>query len=479
MGYVKLSETEAKNQKIMLDNIFIAEYLPSSPDNYVKVYLTGLYLALTSPDNSPETIAMRLSLDEKTVSDAFNYWQEQGLVHISAALPITVEYLPIISRSRQIRKFSKEKYKTFNEQLHRLLPQRNILPNEYNEYYSVMETYNIEVEAMLTVIGYCKRLKGEDINYPYIIAVARNLAAEGCTSYSRVNEKLEELDLYSMELKSVLKALSLKRAADHDDRRMWGKWIKSFGFKEETIIQVAKSVKKGGMTRLDALLTKYYENHLLSIEEIRDWEAHRDQLYELARQINKIIGVYYEQLDFIIETYITNWLSMGFSSEALTSVADYCFRKEIRTLAGLNETLTKFYKLGCVTVDSINDFITDAVKSDDSIKQILAIAGVTRAVTTRDRDYYRTWSFSWKLSLELINHAASLSTGAGNPISYMNTILSSWHTNNVSTVEEAKKLSTAIPKFESTQPAQKQNVISRDFSADELNAIFDKLNEEL
>lgn len=475
MGFVKLSDSEAKNQKISLDNVFIAEYLPSAPENFVKIYLMGLSLALSDPQNSIETIAMRLFCDTKAVTDAFNYWSEQGLVHITATTPPAIEYLPIISRSRQIRKFSKEKYRTFNDQLHCLFPNRNILPNEYNEYYNTIETYNIEVEAMLTIVGYAKRLKGEDITYPYIIAVARNLAAEGCTTYKRVNEKLEELDLYSTELKAVLKALGAKKTADHDDRRMFDKWIKALGFKLETIIQVAKNVKKGGTARLDSLLTKYYENHLMSIEEIRDYEAHRDELYTLCREINKIIGVYYEQLDFIIETYINNWLSMGFSNHALTTIADYCFRKGIRTLEGMNDTLAKFYKLGNVSLENISSFISDAVKGDEDIKKILSAASVTRAVTTRDRDYYRTWTFSWKMPNELIEYGATQSANASNPISYLNSILASWHANNITTLDAAQKM--ALPQATATAP--NQNIITSNFSADELNAIFDKLNEDL
>lgn len=476
MGYVKLSESEAKNQKIMLDNIFVAEYLPSAPESYVKVYLMGLSLALTAPDNDLETIAMRLSLEQSSVLEAFLYWQEQGLVHVTAANPQSVEYLPVISRSRQIRKFSKEKYRTFNDQLHVLFPQRNILPNEYNEYYTLMETYNVEVEAMLTIIGYCKRLKGEDITYPYIITVARNLASEGCTTFDRVNEKLSELDLYSQELRAILKALNTKRLADHDDRRNYNKWTKNFGFKPETIIQVAKTVKKGGTARLDSMLTRYYENRLMSIEEIRDYEQNRESLYELAKNINRIIGVYYEQLDFIIETYINNWLSMGFDRAALTTIADYCFKKGIRSLEGMNDTLTKLHKLGYVSIESISSFITEAVKNDESIKDILEKANLTRAVTSRDRDYYRTWTFSWKMPHELILYAAEKSSNAGNPISYMNSVLSTWHENKVTTIDEAK---TKTPENSTAAAQNSQNVITRDFSADELNAIFDKLNENV
>ncbi len=472
MGTIKLSDSLAGRQKLTIDGTFVSEYMPSAPDGYVKIYLAGMYLALTDPENNEETVAARLFTDAKTVSEAFLYWQEQGLVHVGSDTR-SVEYLPVVPRNRQIRKFSKEKYRTFNEQLHALFPNRNILPGEYNEYYNVMETYNIEIEAMLTVIGYCKRLKGDDITYPYIVTVARNFAAEGYITFDRVSEKISELDLYGDELRAVAKALG-KRTVDHDDRRLYGKWTKNFGFDSGTVINVAKSVKKGGMAKLDAKLTKYYELHLSTLAEINNYEKSRDELYSLAKNVNRIIGVYYEQLDYIIESYTLNWLNMGFDAPTLEKVAEYCFKHGLRTLDAMNDTLKKFYKIGCVTAESIAGFVSEAAKSDDEIKEIFEAAGVVRQISTRDRDYYRTWTFSWKMPKDVILYGATVAKKADSPLSYLNSILAAWHDKGISSKDEAIKAGTSAP----AQKTSEHRVVA-DFSADELNAAFDKLNEEL
>nr|MDE7395441.1 DnaD domain protein [Clostridiales bacterium] len=379
----------------------------------------------------------------------------------------------VVGRARQIRKFSKEKYRTFNEQLHALFPDRNILPGEYNAYYSVMETYNIEIEAMLTVIGYCKRLKGDDITYPYIVTVAKNFAAEGYVTYERVNEKINELDLYGSELKAVVKALG-KKTIEHDDKRLYGKWTKEFGFGTDVIVNVAKTVKKGGILKLDAKLTKYYELHLTSLSEIENYENNREALYDLAKKINRTVGVYYEQLDFIIETYTVNWLGMGFDAPTLLKVAEYCFLHGIRTLEAMNDTLKKLYRKGCVSGESIAAFVQDAAKSDSEIKEIFDAAGVTRTVGTRDRDAYRTWNYSWNLPKDVILYGAELARKAESPLSYLNAVLASWHEKGITTIEQAK--AAALPAVPAAAPSAR---VVTDFSADELNAAFDKLNEEL
>ena len=471
MASIKLSSEMAGKQSLTLSGTFINEYLPSAPEAFVKVYITGLYLAMTDSECSRDTLAAKLFIDAVTVDEAYSYWQDQGLVHISTDSG-EISYLPVVSRSRQIRKYSKEKYRTFNDQLHALFPNRNILPGEYNAYYDVMECYNLEIEAMLTIIGYCKRLKGDDITYPYIVTVARNFAAEGYVTFERVNEKIGELDLHDKDLKAVVKAVG-KRVVDHEDKSLFLKWTKKMGFDTDTVIHVAKLVKKGGMTRLDGKLTKYYELHLTSTVEIDNYEKTRDELYDITKKIVHNLGVWYDNLDHTVESYTVKWINMGYDAPTLETVAEYCYKRGLKTLEAMNDTIKKFYKVGCVSGESISQFITDAAKSDEEIKEIFEEAGVSRQISTRDRDYYRTWTFSWEMPKEVISYAAQISKTADNPIAYLNAILAAWHDKGVKTAEEAKKQS--VP----AAPAKSENRVVVDFSADELNAAFAKLNEDI
>lgn len=471
----KLSRELTENEKIRLDNVFITDFMPFAPENYVKVYLYGLTLAYYGGDVDAEAeIANKLNIEPGLVVEAFSYWASAGIVNLLSTSPVTVEYLAINKSTLALRKFSKTKYKDFNDQLHAMLPSRNILPNEYNEYYSIMEAMHIEPEAMLAIIAYCIRLKGADIGYPYILAVARNLARQGCLTYDRVNEQLSEFDLYDKDVAAVLHSLGSKKAAAIEDKRMFAKWTKTLGFPTETVIKVAKSVKKGGMDRLDALLVKYYENHLFTIGEIDEFNRNRDRLYSLTREINKRIGVYYEQLDFIIETYVTKWLGYGFTDETLLTIAEYCFKCNIRTLEGYNATVEKFYKQGLLSPDDIGAFLGEAVRRDEEIREVLEKAGVTRPVTSRDRDSYRTWTYSWKMNRDTVLYAASLAAGNASPVSYMNVLLGTWHNAGATTVDEAKKYGAnkVAPNRETAA------TVTKTYTSEQLNAMFDSLNSE-
>ncbi len=467
--FAKLSREKNLIRNVELDNLFISDYMPYAPENFVKVYIVGLSMAYT-PDNNVDQMSAMLGMDKTAIMEAFGYWHEQGIINIISVDPPEIEYLEVKPLSAQVKKFSKAKYESFNNQLHAMLPHRSFLPSEYNEYYSIMEALHIDVDAMLAIIAYCVRLKGENIGYPYILAVARNLAHQGATSFERVNEKLNELSLYQPELTVILKALGSKKSPDHNDSQLYVKWTKSLGFTPEVIIQVAKDLKKGGMERLDAKLTKYFENHVFSVEEIKSYNDSRDRMYALTKEINRILGIYIEQLDYTIETYTTKWLSFGFDDETLILIAKYCYAHDMRTLSIMDETVKKFYRQGLLSTASINSFISEAVSIDEDIKHILSLAGISRNITSWDRDYYRTWTYSWKMPRDVIEYAASLAVNKGNAVAYINSILASWHEQNVTNVEQAKKCSYGEPK-------EKQNVVTAK-SAEQLNALFAHLDPE-
>lgn len=472
--FCKLSQKQEKHVKITIDGLFVTEYMPQAPENAVKVYLMGLTFAMGGDtNNSIENVCKKLNLEESEVRSLFRYWANEGVVNVNEEDGFCVEYLPLDGILPPIRKFSKTKYAEFNNQLHAMLPTRQILPAEYNEYYSVIEDCHLEPLAMLAIISYCIRLKGESISSKYIVSVARNMAEKGLLTFDRVNEELSQYDAYSPITDKIMKALSSKKLPDHEDKNLVIKWTKIYGFSVDTIIAVAKNhVKKGNFEKLDRKLTKFYENHLFSIEEIDAYIENRDKLYELTYSINRIIGVYYDQVDYIVENYVSLWVSMGYGEKTLKTIAEYCFRKNVKTIEGMNDTVNKFYKQGVITEEALSEYLARSVATDNTIKEVLSTAGVNRMVTSRDRDAYRTWSQTWKFNNDLILYAASLSKGTNNPISYVNTLLSTWLSKGIDSIEKAKQ----------TQPAPsvttKNTVVEKSYTSEQLNAMFDNLDYE-
>ena len=471
----KFSGMYDRKTPVVLDSAFITEYLPVAESDAVKVYLLGLQLCCNKDDsnNNIEFMAETLGFSEERIVQAFLYWQNLGLVQMIAKDPLEVRFLPVDANAGNLKKYKTDKYHDFNVMLQSILCGREVLPNEFNEYYYFLESRHFEPEAFLCVVKYCTMLKGEKVKYPYILAVARSFAEDGITTEKAVNEKLSELELVSSELKQTLKNLGISREPDPDERKLYLKWTKAFGFDPSVILYVAKSVKGHGVAKLDSTLLRYYQSKLFSIPEIENYTLSAEENMLLAKEVTRTIGVYYQNLDNVIETYIAEWLRMGFDKATLLQIANDCFRKSIRTLEGMHGVVQKFYKLGLVSSEAIAQYTSSVAGVDKQISEILEACGLVRGVNSWDRDFYRTWTYSWNISNEVILLAAKTAKNKQQPMAYLNKVLSEMYNQKITTIEAAKKHLEKAKGGEETKP----QMLSHSYSNEELSALFDNLDD--
>ena len=478
MAFCKFSSEFVISNQTAVDNFFINEFLPSAPDNCVKVYLYGLYKC-TNPnsfDNSIEAFANTLNMSTQDIEDAFLYWQEQGLVQVLFTVPLQIRYMPLKNVLNNTKKFKKEKYTEFNLQVQQIIENRMITPNEFGEYYTFLEAYKVQQEALIMTIQYCADLKGKNVGYAYILTVAKNWAMEGITTTEAVEERIKMLNQRTSDVGTILKACGIKRLATIEEQERFIKWTDTWGFTLDTILFVAKKmIAKGsrlGFERIEIKLGKYYELKKLSIQEIEEYEEEKTQMFDLAREISKAIGVYYENLENVIEVYVSKWLDLGHTKNSLLMLANFCFKSSIRTLQGLDTTILKLYKLGIVSEDSIEEYISDLISTDNELKDILNRLGLSRNVIAQDREFLKTWKFSWFMPDSLIDLAVQKATGKHQPLQYVNKLLSTWASKNIKTVEEAEKQNIEWSGKYSTTASKKPQIEKED-----LSALFDSLEE--
>ena len=477
MALCSFSSKLAMDGFTVIDNAFLNEFLPGATGDDVKVYLYGLNLC-SNPnveDNSIDTICKVLALTEEQVLKSFSYWQEMGLVQLVSSNPLEIKYLPIRAHAGSAKIRNKDKYTDFNKQMQTVISGRMLTPNEYNEYYSLIETYHFEPEALVLIARYCTSLKTNSIGYPYILAVARDFAKDGLKTLEAIDKKLAEQEQSSKEIKQVLDALGLKRAADIEERNLYLKWTNHFGFTHGVVVSIAKTLKKkGGFAKLDSLLCKYFEQKLFTLEEITDFSDKRESLFESAKNISRTLGLYYQNLENVVDTYVSDWFNKGFENSTLEFISNYCFKQSIRTLDGMNTIVQKFYKLGLISTKSIEQYIGSILQADESIKQILDKVGLFRSVSSYDRDFYKTWTENWGFSHEQIMMVAESSIGKTNPITYLNKLLADFHEQGVSVTEELAK---ALKNKPVAAKPEKEQYATHSYTKEELSAVFDSLDD--
>ena len=466
-----------------IDNKFILNYLADAPDARSAVYLMGLALCQSNgDDNSCSTIAQKLGISEQDVMSAYLYWEELGLVHITGETPPSVIYLNLNNSTSALKKIKPGKYKNFNNEIQRVISGRMISPNEYGEYYIFLENTTFEPEALVAVADYCVQLKGNDINYRYILTVARGQLAKGATTLVAVQDNLNSQQKYDDDLRLVFKSLGTSRKIDHNDRELFEKWTREFGFTLDTIVAVAKGCKSGGMAKLENKLCEYYKKGALSVVEIASYDKEKTRLYDLALDINKCIGVYYQSLDAIVDEYVSNWVRRGYDDQTLVAIAKYCFRSGIRTLAGLASIVDKLYKNGVTTLTSLEQYLVQMSAKDEIILTVLKNAGLDRRVTNNDRALYKTWTEVWGMPLEVILFVAQKSAGTTTPTAYINRVLADYKQRGIVTLAQAQSLATQTTN--EYKPTTKKAIIGqceierREYTDQQLNALFTALDEE-
>lgn len=477
MAFCKFSVDLIANNTTNVDNIFVNNYLPYADAKFVKIYLYGLYKCQdsNSKDNTIENFANELRLKPEEIEQAFTYWQEQGLVQILNIIPFEVRYLPISDVLTNTKKYNAKKYESFNAQAQEILSGRMITPNEYREYYDVIERFHVEKDALLMIIKYCVDIKGDNVGYAYITTIAKDWANQKITTAKQVEEKLLEFENLRSGLETICKLMGYKKLTGIEERNLYRKWVEQ-GFNDEVLNYVAKKLKekkKPNFTYMDHLLEQYFALKLFSQNEIELYEEEKKSATQIAKTVTRNLGLYFENLEPVVDNYIFNWLRLGFNETILQAISNYCFKTNTRTLEGMDKVLNKFHKMGILTEKALSEYFEEVLVQDKKIKNILENIGLSRNVNQYDRDKYKIWKNTWNVPDDVLEYACTLSVGKDQPMQYLSSIISTFHDKNIRTVEDAKKSFEII----NTKSVNSNFSTGRTYSKEEYNALYQSIEE--
>ena len=477
MAFCSFSSEKILSSSTTVSNIFINEYLPFANDTCVKVYLYGLYQCSHSDsfDNTLSSFASVLNLSEEDVENCFRYWEEQGLVKVLNISPIEIRFLPVSHNRGDKEKLKAGKYSDFCTSVQEIITGRMISTNEFYEYMSFLDYTHMEPSALLMIIKYCTSLKGSDIGYSYILTVAKAWAYKKLLTAEQIENKLASIESENDKVSLILKAFGITRKPTLQDNELFTTLTEEYGFDFNVIIAVAKAMKmknKMGLNLLKARLEKYYALGLFTLSEIEEYSEQEEVAFSAAKIVVKSLGLYYDNLEPVVETYVYGWIKLGYDCDTLASIAKYCFKSNIKSLEAMNNKIQKLYKLGLVSLSSLDSYMQDLQSTDKQIKKILEEIGSDRLVSSYDREYYKTWVSNWNLSDELILFGASEAKNKVAPMQYLNRLLSYYHERKITTVEEAKKVT-----FSTNNQAQSKVTNTTSYSASDLSALFDNLND--
>ncbi len=478
MNFCRLSREYVREGYTEIDNVFLSGYLPEADSLDVKIYLYGLWLAGTGreTDNSIERISLSLKVTEERIMRAFSYWEELGLVSIGKSSPVTITYNSVKTPVTPVVKYNAKEYGDFVEEIRRIFPERELPPQDILRYVELMRGYKVEPNAMLLIARYCRDARGTT-NTAYVLSVAANWAKEGVRTEADVNARLDEFESNLEAVRSVYATLGLRSAPSVEDREMYVRWTKEYGFGPDAVLTAARACKKrGGIRKLASYIEELHAAGVTTAAEAEAYRKSKEEARDLAEELIRNLGCYYASLDMPIETYVNPWLGLGFEKGALLKLAKFCFLRNVRTLDGMNVYVEKLHKLGIVTERGIENYVARQIAIDAKIREVLAACNSEGAVTARDRDFYRTFVEIWGFEHETVLRVATAAAGKPFPMSYINKLLLIMKENGIRSVSEADAfLSDGNKGNRKSQP--KENYIAQEYTAEEISSVFRSLDE--
>lgn len=237
-----------------IENIFINEYMPAAPGDYVKVFLYASMYAEHGLNMSNETMAKQLAISEQTILEAWEYWEKMGAIkkryiNSQGKLDFTVEFVnlkellygkntaPVKTETKKQERdnvFGNKAVKTMFNNVEKLFG-RGLSSTELSQILSWLSDYHASTDVVYFAVKYC--VEKNKTSLKYIEKVVKEWAAAGLETTDQINEYLQELDEKYYKYKRVLKALGFTRNATETEKEMMDTWFDTMGYSMERVLE--------------------------------------------------------------------------------------------------------------------------------------------------------------------------------------------------------------------------------------------------
>ena len=301
-----------------VENLFINEFLPDAPGDYVKVYLFGLMYAQYEEEIDSVIMARTLGMDEFEVDEAWEYWEARGLVKRNKETR-TIEFIRMVERlyginrtyaqpvipataeepeedsgmednfddeavdiyydfdsqdnssqeaeEKPVRKASAAENKALvNEQLRMIFARfqevsgRTISRRETEKLTDTINVYGVKPEVLYYAIDYCADL--DNYSTDYISTVAIRWKEDGCEDRESVKALLEKHSERNKAYREIFRAIGFNRLTTPADREIMDRWFDEQGFSLEEVLEACRAT--GGIREPSLrYVNKILENKML------------------------------------------------------------------------------------------------------------------------------------------------------------------------------------------------------------------------
>lgn len=466
MAFCSYSDGNAMFGTTPVENMFILEYMPAAPGEFVRVYLYGLMLCHHPELNEDLSgMARALRVDEEAVLNAFRYWERQGLVSKTADNPASFEYVPLSRAAASFEPMDDVyRYRSFNQDLQMALPGMVLEEHEIRVANEWMDELHLSEDVILFMVKSEVARRGGKLPAPRTLFKHLNdTAMEWATEKISTVEEAEEYEkrsTFAAECaRAVIRQFGQSRPATKDEIELAEKWTGEWKLTREDILAAcADTVKSSNpsFAYLDRILASRVSGNS------------DDPTRENIKTLLKHLGLSTRPTPAQMDDYRA-FTEMGFAFDAIEQAAIWCGENNRRTFEDIARKLEQWKKIGAFTLAEIEEERKVQKQFTDIALSIFDRCGLDKKVGASDIGQVRIWTAL--VELDTVLFAAECARGTDSPMKYINKLVSSWSAKGIRTLDGAQK-EYALRRAAPEDANKAQTYAQREVTEDEFGKDF-------
>ncbi len=440
MPFCEYAKGDAVLGSTTLSNIFILEYLPGAPSDYVKVYLYGQLLC-RYPElcDSQEQMSEMLHLDPGTVKNAFSYWEREGAVVKLSDNPPSYSFTVLSPGQSQNETLDDNVYtnRDYIRTLQALMPSLVMENHEIRIANDWLDVFGLDRESVYYLVKREVARRGERLPsartmFKHLNETVKKWAEAGVHDLSSAQDFSARDSRCFQTAQAVVERFNQRRQPTADEVSLVENWIGKLGYTQEEILSAC-----GEMTRAERPSFKYLDSILANKKKAPD-DGLRDKVKALNAQLGISMTVSPAQIEALKGFY-----AMGFAFDAIESAARQCALINKREYSYVERTLQKWKDAGVYTLEDIEKEREARARDALLMTRMLESAGADRKPSEADLRSLRVWKAL--IEEDALLYAAQQAQGTANPVKYIDKIVKTWSAKGITTLEKAKEELPPIP----------------------------------
>lgn len=434
---------------IALPNAFVIEYMPTAPENCVKVYLYGLLYAryaCAGEGLTVQALARELGMEEAEVLSALQYWERARLVSRTQDKPPRYAYLNVqqAMMGRQAAP-ADDKYREFAQALYAIFGDRRKLHGgETQLCYEWVEQLGLPGEVVLLLVQHLAFTRGVNFSFKAAQKVALEMKERNVVRLEDAEQFFARSSAAWDGTRKVLRRISKFRPPTTDEIDLYLKWTKEWGFAPKAI-EAACAEMTGGdpsFKYLDSILRGIHERSGRKATTAAQLEKQLSNEKEENADIREVLsaaGLKISPNHPTMKESYQKMLSMVSHDAVVMAAREISRSRKNQSVQKLEELVEKWHQKGLKTREDVEGYLALVKRQNAFLQTLFSAMGADLSPSPADRELLHKWREDWAFSDEVLAEVAGYSRGKSAPVAFMNKVLESFFKKDVKSLAAVRK----------------------------------------